>query len=230
VVQDLGELVRGVRGRSRLPLAVIANGSPLGDPGVCEALRPREGVMPSLNAGNDALFGRINRPPRGAGLDAHVAGLRSFHDEFPARLWIEVMLLNGPNTSEQALEEIAARVARVEPDVLHLVRPTRPPAEPWVTAASEEQFEAARRVLGEHAPVLAEKENGRFECFGSGDPVAAAVDLVGRHPVEAAEMRAALARWAGGAAPGPLRRLEDDPCVPSVESGGRQFFVVGARA
>jgi len=59
LVAGLGELIRGVRSLTDTPLAVITNGSLLFLPEVRADLAPADAVMPTLDAGNEALYRRI---------------------------------------------------------------------------------------------------------------------------------------------------------------------------
>jgi wyosine [tRNA(Phe)-imidazoG37] synthetase (radical SAM superfamily) len=209
-------------------LAVITNGSLLWRHDVRHDLAATDAVLPTLDAGSEELFQRINRPAPGLSLRRHVAGLRAFRRAYDGKLWLEVMLLHGVNTTPEAVSDLAEQVARIEPDAIHLTLPTRPPAERWVRPATEDEVEQVAEALSKHAPILAQRPEGAFEALRSQDPVESACDLVARHPVSESEMREALESWAGEASAELLARLESDGRVHRVKRGGRRFWVSAA--
>ncbi len=66
---DLGEMLRGVKAMTDLPVAVITNSSLLYMPEVRDELMPADAVLPSLNDGNAQIFRKINRPHHNATLN-----------------------------------------------------------------------------------------------------------------------------------------------------------------
>ena len=150
----LGSLIRYVKSLSKLPVAVITNGSLLDLPEVRNELCAADAVLPSLDAGSEGLFKKINRPHRDLSFDRHVAGLIEFRREFKGHLWVEVMLLGGVNDSPSDLRDISKILERVGPEEIHISMPTRPPAEPWVELPSPESRERAASILGGVAKVL----------------------------------------------------------------------------
>jgi len=77
--RDLGSLVRGAKEIYDIPVAVITNGSLLGEAEVKDALLLADAVMPTLDAGSPDLFRRINRPPSDFRLENHVRGCLGAH-------------------------------------------------------------------------------------------------------------------------------------------------------
>ncbi len=221
----LGALIDGIRERTTIPLAVITNGSLLVRPDVREELARVDAVLPSLSGGSERLFRRIHRPARGLTLRDHVRGLAEFRAMYRGHYWLEVMLIHDLNTTEEALCELGAAIERIKPDAIHVLLPTRPPAEPRVEPATREDVARAVSVLSRHATILAPLPTGEYDALGIDDPVTAAVDLVARHPVTDEEMRGALARWSGDAAGHALAVLRLDPRVRLVDRVGQRFWV-----
>jgi wyosine [tRNA(Phe)-imidazoG37] synthetase (radical SAM superfamily) len=222
---DLGVLLRGVKSISELPVAVITNGSLLSLPGMRKELEVADAVMPTLDAGSAPLFKRINRPPAELSFSHHLEGLISFRKAYSGKLWLEVMLIAGLNDDEESLRDLAAAIARISPDEVHLLLPTRPPAEDWVRPADEEGLRRASSILGEVALVLQpNKGRGIFGNAKESDPFAAAAAILARHPMSLDELSAALSRW-GVADPGAIIRslVASDKAI-EIERGGVLFL------
>ena len=67
----IGELIVGIKRLTRVPVAVLTNGSLLWDPDVRKALMEADLVMPSLDAGDETTFQQVNRPHRGHRVRCH---------------------------------------------------------------------------------------------------------------------------------------------------------------
>lgn len=183
---EIGLLIAGAKRVTSIPVAVITNGSLLRDPTVRRELALADAVMPTVDAGNDELYRRINRPLRALDLQDHMEGLRLFRHEYQGALWVEVMLVSGMNDGEEELREIAKELKRIRPDRVDLSEPERPPGEPWVTPADQEGKLRALAILGDVARVLPPTPQ-QYNVASHG--VEAVVALIQRHPLPESELR-----------------------------------------
>ncbi len=190
--KGIGWLIGEVKKLTATPVAVITNGSLLYLPEVREELLQADAVLPSLNAGSEALHLQIGRPAAGLTFRQHVDGLVAFRKEYKGRLWIEVMLLGGINDSDEALHDLAAVLKKINPDMVHLVLPTRPAPEQKVHIPSEERIEQAIRILSTVATVV-HPVKGTMDLRGATDMLHAVSDIVSRHPVQQRELQKAIA-------------------------------------
>ncbi len=97
---------------------------------------------------------QIDRPAAGLTFRQHIEGLAAFRREYTGRLWIEVMLLGGINDSDEALHDLAAVLKEINPDMVHIVLPTRPAPEQEIRLPSEERIERAIAILSEVTTVV----------------------------------------------------------------------------
>lgn len=219
----LGCLIDMVRSITDLPIAVITNGSLLGAAKMRRELASADAVLPSLDAGNEVLFRRINRPHPSLRFDDFVEGLERFRGGFAGRLWVEVMLVQGLNDGDRALTEIAAIVDRIRPDEVHLSVPTRPPAEPWVAPPDEAALQRAAEILGGSTRVLRPVDVAASP-EAHDDLIATVQAVVSRHPLREAELVALLERWRPGRAAIALARLRDSGRFQIVDRFGESFW------
>jgi wyosine [tRNA(Phe)-imidazoG37] synthetase (radical SAM superfamily) len=219
----IGPLIRYVKSRSGHPVAVITNGSLLRLAAVRRDLAAADAVLPSLDAGSENLYLRINRPRPEFSFADHVDGLTRFRTEYRGRLWVEVMVIDGVNDSAEALHDIAAALQRVEPDEIHLSTPTRPPAEPWVGPPSQEALERAAAILGRVAPVLRPTAVNR-EAGIDGDLVDEVLAIISRHPLRELELDQMLTRWTRRQVEQTLGILRTGREIQMVERFGTSFW------
>lgn len=219
----LGEMIREVQCMTDLPVAVITNGSLLYLPEVREALITADAVLPSLDAGNADLYRRINRPHPELTFERLVNGLKDFRAIYKNQLWVEVMLVHGLNDSEDKLEEIAALLEGIKPDEVHVVKPDRPPVEPWVTPPDDEALLRAHAILGKVAKLI-HPAIGTFDFSSEDDLIEAIVSIITRHPMRETELTEALNHWSSNDVHETLKALEDSGRAQVVKRYGARFW------
>ncbi len=220
---SIGWLIEQVKTLTDIPVAVITNGSMLYDPQVQYELAAADAVLPTLDAGTSTLYRRINRPHPSATFRRLVTGLIDFRREYIGGLWVEVMLVRGMNDTEQALQDIASILHRVEPDEIHISLPTRPPAETWVQPADEEGVMRALAILGEVARVL-HPAVGSFDLGGYENLADAVISIITRHPMRQEELERTLEQAAPGQVSDVLVELERSGRAQVVERYSTRFW------
>jgi wyosine [tRNA(Phe)-imidazoG37] synthetase (radical SAM superfamily) len=223
----LGFLIRAVKERTDLPVAVITNGALLIDPVVRGELLAADAVLPSLDAGNAVLFHKINRPWPSLKYDGHTKGLARFREIYTGQLWVEVMLVAGLNDTEEALTGIAAALGNIHPDMVHLTLPVRPPAETWVRPSDKAGLQRALDILGAIARIAPPPE-GEFSLSSETDAIQAVVGIITRHPMREADLRRTLRNWKPNQVDNALATLALSGQAQVVERNGERFWCVAA--
>ena len=219
----LGEMIRQVKSLTEIPVAVITNGAMLHRPDVREELSAADAVLPSLDAGSEALYRKINRALPEPTLEQIVEGLATFRRSYAGKLWVEVMLLKDVNDSEETLEELSVALRRIQPDEVHISLPVRPPAETWVQPPDEEGLMRATVILGQAARLI-HPVQGDFDLSGDVDVVEAVIEVITRHPMREEELRRALHRWAPGEVTQALAELASSGRARTVNRLGHKFW------
>ena len=219
----LGWMIRQVKAMTEIPVAVITNGSLLYLPEVRAELAAADAVLPTLDAGTPDLYRRLNRPWPEPDFETYIQGLVDFRAIYSGYYWLEVMLIRGLNDTEEALRSLAAQIARIRPDKVHLTLPERPPAEPWVQPPDAEGLMRAEAILGQVAEVV-HPARGTFDFSGYDDPQAAVLAVLARHPMRESELKAALARWGDDAVQGTLQALQASGKAQVLERYGTRFW------
>jgi len=219
----LGEMIRGVKSMTELPVAVITNGSLLYLLEVRQELTAADAVLPSLDAGNPDLYRKINRPHPSFSFDRLVEGLIAFRKVYENQLWVEVMLIKGLNDSEKALKEIADQLEQIQPDEVHIVQPTRPPVEMWVAPPDEEALLRARTILGKVAKLVM-PPMGSFDFGSEEDLVEAVVGIITRHPMKESELIESLEKWSPKDVKETLSDLENSGKAQVIIRYGTRFW------
>lgn len=152
----LDKLIDGIRRLTDIPIAVLTNGSLLFNEELQHELRRADLVVPSLDAGNEAMFQRVNRPHEGISFKRMLAGLIAFRQHFRGDYWLEVFLLGGYTDTEEELVEIRHCVDLIRPDRVQLNTVTRPPTENYALAVPRAQLEQIAATFAPRAEVIAD--------------------------------------------------------------------------
>jgi len=149
---ELGALIDGLHALARIPVLLITNGSLLWRPDVAAAARKAEILAPSLDAGDAAMFARVNQPDVGIPFDRMVEGLRDATAAHPGVVRLEVMLVRGVNDGDESLRAIAGIARTLRFDRLDLNTPVRPPIpERGALPCDEEVLAKAVAIFGPKA-------------------------------------------------------------------------------
>lgn len=220
---NIGLMIDQLRKRTQKPIAVITNGSLLYQLEVRQELEKADAVLPSIDAGNAALYRKINRPHPELTFERLVDGIRTFRKEYSGKLWVEVMLVKGLNDTEEALREIASVLNDIAPDEVHILQPTRPPVETWVQPTDEEGLIRARAILGDIANII-DPATGSFDLSGNESLVEAIIGIITRHPMRESELQETLSHWPNDSVSETLSQLEKSGKAQVIERYGVRFW------
>jgi wyosine [tRNA(Phe)-imidazoG37] synthetase (radical SAM superfamily) len=118
------------------------------DPRVREAVLGFDLIVPSLDAADQEVFERIDRPYPGIKVQDILSALEALRREFKGKIWLEVMLVKGINDSPAHLEKLAAAIARIGPDKVQLNSPVRATAVEGVCGVDAKTLERMKALIG----------------------------------------------------------------------------------
>lgn len=224
--QGIGPLIRGIKAMTKIPVAVITNGTLLSSLDVREALCQADVVLPSLDAAESRAFNRIGRPAGGLAVESVIAGLVAFRRQFRGRLWLEVMLVRGLNDTAEQLARLKAAIAGIKPDRLHLNTIVRPPAADWAQPVRPSRLAEIALDLGPRCEVIADhpRDVPAVKGLVMTDRI---VQLVKRRPMTLRDLADSLGATSAQVAPC-LARLMVGEAVQSRLYQGRLYYTSNA--
>ena len=151
---QIGTVIRLLKAQTDNTVAVITKGSLLWQPDVQDDLMEADLVMPSLDAGDQETFTRINRPPPDIPFEKMVDGIAAFRKRFSGELRLEVLLLAGITDTDDEVEKIARHAARIDPHMVQVNTAIRRPAEESVRAVPRERLEELAALLGPNTEII----------------------------------------------------------------------------
>jgi len=179
--KDLEELILKAKTFSNKPICVITNGALLHNEEVIKALLLSDIVLPSLDAGDERSFIKINRPHPDIDFESVIQGFIDFRSLFKGKFWIEIMIMKAINDSKKELLKIKEKIDLIKPDKIDINIPIRPPLEKWVKIPDKSIFVLLDEIFGSYSDISL-PEIGNFYLY-SQDFEKELLNIIKRHPM-----------------------------------------------
>jgi wyosine [tRNA(Phe)-imidazoG37] synthetase (radical SAM superfamily) len=207
-----------------LPIAIISNASLIWRQDVRTDLMAADWVSLKVDAVEEAVWRRINRPHGSLGLSSILEGVLSFAREYTGELVTETMLVAGVNDGERHLKVLAAFLTRLQPDRAYLSIPTRPPAEPWALPPDEQTVNLAYHILGREVEQVEHLIGYEGNAFAfTGDVEEDLLSIIAVHPMREDAVRQFLAR--AGASWAVVQWLVAQDRLVEADHDGHRFYL-----
>lgn len=153
---DIGNIIKGIKEITDIPVAVITNGSLLWMKDVRDDIKTANLVVPSMDAVRSEAFKKVNRPHPSLQPGKITDGIIEFRKEFEGQLWLEILLVRGINDEEDDISSLVDFVERLKPDRVQLNTVVRPPAEDFAGPVSPSFLEDVAKRFAPEAEVIAD--------------------------------------------------------------------------
>ncbi len=138
--KDIKRLIIELRETTNIPVCLITNGSLFYKQEIREQVLRADLVIPSLDAGCDETFQKINQPNKAIEFDKMVDGLIKFSHLYKGSLWLEVFIIEGVNDNADEMGKIADIASKMKLEKLQLLTADRPVAYKEYKAVSYEKL------------------------------------------------------------------------------------------
>jgi len=218
----LGAMIDGIHKLTKIPVAVITNGTLLSDSQVRADCGRADVVLPSLDAGDAKTYEKINRPHAGLSFEKFVDGLCQFRTEYAGPIWLEVFFCEGINTDPESIAGIGALIGRIGPDKVQVNTAIRPTAHPQAKPVQPKRLVEIAGLLGYDAEVIADFPVPPDTAAGRCSPEAV-VELLRRRPCTIGDICTGLGIGRAKAEQA-LKQLENTGQIASAMRAGKVFY------
>ena len=136
----LGRIIKFLKEKTGKPVAVLINGTNLDNADVVADLCQADVVVPSLDAALVKSFRKLNRPALCLDLGEMIEGLIRFSHVYKGQLWLEVLIAEGINDTEEDLQALGEAIGKMRVDRVQLNTVVRPPLEAFARPVSQEKL------------------------------------------------------------------------------------------
>ncbi|MDD3047204.1 MAG: radical SAM protein [Methanocorpusculum sp.] len=147
---SIGRIIRHLKtAYPEYKVAVLTNGSLLGNKEVAADLSQADLVIPTLTSTSQETFEKIHRPDTCLLIKTIISDILEFRKEFHGEIWLEIFLIPDLNTSLEELASLRDVIDKIQPARIQLNTLDRPAAEDWVTAPDPDELENIRKYFAE---------------------------------------------------------------------------------
>ncbi len=207
-----------------IPVAVITNGSLINLPDVKKDLLKADWVSFKIDAVDEKIWKRVNRPHPGLSLKEILKGIVDFSNKYKGSLNTETMLIEGINTDKKHIKKIADFIATLKIDKAYISIPTRPTASKTASIPSEETINTAYGLFREkklnvelltgYSPIEFPAATNVWEEI---------LDITSVHPLREEDVRNILDK--GGESWEIIEKLLEEGEIKMVKFGKNKFFL-----
>lgn len=189
--KDIGWLIRRIKEETNAKVVALSNSTLLWMPDVREDLSAADVVVPSLDAGTEEFWKKVNRPHPDLAFDRVIEGLVDFSNEFAGELWVEILLVRGINDKEENFEPIRKILSRMHYRKIQLNTVVRPPSEKSALPLTQEELEAIAKTFPPNTEIVATFQKRGKHVGAQGDRERI-LDSISRRPMTVKQIEQSL--------------------------------------
>jgi len=207
-----------------VPIAVISNASLIWQERVRDDLMEANWVSLKLDAVDESVWRRVDRPHKKLNLDTILEWALSFSRSYQGKLATETMLAANVNDEEENLRQVADFLGRLRPAVAYLAIPTRPPAVESVRPPDEHVVNRAYQILNEKVDQLEYLTGYEGDAFAStGSIQEDLLSITAVHPMREEAVDALLKK--AGADWASVHQLVAENQIIETQYGGKTYYI-----
>jgi len=153
---DISKLIDIIKKNSDIPVVVLTSGGTLGFDGIIDDIKGADLIKVSLDAPDNRLLKKINRPCGEVSFDKNISGLKKLLNDFIGDIWLEIMILEGINDDldsaymfKHIIEDLGEGIKKI-----HLNTSVRPSGESYIRLPKPERLKEIKDILGSKAKII----------------------------------------------------------------------------
>jgi wyosine [tRNA(Phe)-imidazoG37] synthetase (radical SAM superfamily) len=194
---DIGKLIDIAKENSSIPVAILTSGGTLSIDGVIDDIKGADLIKVSLDASDDRLLKKINRPPKEINFDMNMYGLQKLMERFSGDIWLEIMVLGDINDGADDAYKFKSIIEQLGDGIkkIHLNTPVRSLGESKgrhpVKIPSLKKLEKIRDILGGKAIIIGDVSRRKYSS-NMVEIEKEIIELLKRRPVRIKEIAFSL--------------------------------------
>lgn len=149
--RDIDRIISGIHGITSIPVVLLTNGSLLHRNDIRDRILDVDVLVPSLDAGSESVFQKLNRPVSAISYQDLLDGLLATRRTYTGHYLLEVLLVDGVNTFPDEMERLVQQINKIDPDAVQVNTVFRPPADTTIRPADADTVNRFVEMVGEKA-------------------------------------------------------------------------------
>ncbi len=194
---DIGKLIKIVKENSSVPTAVLTSGGTLGFSGVVDDIKESDLIKVSIDAPNDRMLKKINRPAREVDFDRNMSGLLNLINNFSGDIWLEIMVMKGINDDLSSAHIFKGIVDSLGKSVkkVHLNTPVRSldkfSGRYYAEVPEPERLKEIKDIIGNKALLIEDVSRKKYSSSLI-EIEKEIIEVLGRRPMEIKDIASSL--------------------------------------
>ena len=137
---NIDDAIKTIKELTNIPIVILTNSTLLNDKKLQEPLKKIDIIVAKLDAPNEELFQKINRPTKGIAFEETLKGIKDMRQQFNGKFALQIMFMNENKNYVHKLAELAQEI---KPDEVQINTPLRPCAVKPLTKGELDEIEKA---------------------------------------------------------------------------------------
>ena len=140
---NLGEIIRGIKEMTDIPVAVLSNAALINDPQVQEDLLEADFVVLKIDAPNYYFMQLVNAAHPDLKFTDIINGVRDFRSKYQGKVGVQIMFVEQNKASANSIAEVVTTLGLRAGDEIQLNTPLRP----RVSALSQDEMLEVKKIF-----------------------------------------------------------------------------------
>lgn len=190
---DISKLIGIIKKVTDIPVVVLTSGGTLGCDGIIGDIIEADIIKVSLDAPDDKILKKINRPCRGVDFDKNISGLKKLLSSFGGNVWLETMIMKGINDSPDSVCKLKEVIESLGEGIekIHINTAVRPSGGEYMKLPVRQRLQEIKDALGKKAEIIGKVDTKKYSrnLLMIEDEV---VELLRRRPTTIKDIASAL--------------------------------------
>ncbi len=190
---DISKLIGIIKKVTDIPVVVLTSGGTLGCDGIIGDIIEADIIKVSLDAPDDKILKKINRPCRGVDFDKNISGLKKLLSSFGGNVWLETMIMKGINDSPDSVCKLKEVIGSLGEGIekIHINTAVRPSGGEYMKLPVRQRLQEIKDALGKKAEIIGKVDTKKYSrnLLMIEDEV---VELLRRRPTTIKDIASAL--------------------------------------
>ena len=161
---DISKLINIIKKVTDIPVVVLTSGGTLGFDSIVNDIKRADIIKVSLDAPDNKLLKKINRPCAGVDFDKNISGLKKLLNSFSGDIWLEIMILKGLNDSLDSAGKFKELIDSLGKGIkkIHINTAVRPSDGYYMRLPEPERLQNIKDILGKRAEIIGKVDTKKY--------------------------------------------------------------------
>lgn len=161
---DISKLIGIIKKVTDIPVVVLTSGGTLGFDSVIDDIIEADIIKVSLDAPDNKILKKINRPCNGVDFDKNISGLKKLLSSFNGNVWLETMIMKGINDDPDSVQKFKEVIESLGEGIekIHINTAVRPSGGEYLRLPVKQRLQEIKDILGKKAEIIGKVDTKKY--------------------------------------------------------------------